>query len=107
MPRINSNTTEPVVPEPRPTTTCARCGKDFLDREMLPLPDGGELCPGCDSEQPYIIGSTEDKALFWHNEGGWVDRASATTFTREERESLNLPVHGAWIFLALAPSVKE
>ncbi len=29
------------------TTTCLHCGQDFPDRDMLPLPDGGELCPDC------------------------------------------------------------
>ena len=29
------------------TTTCYRCHNDFPDNEMLPLDDGGELCPHC------------------------------------------------------------
>jgi hypothetical protein len=35
-------------PEPRPTTTCFRCGKDYRDRDMMPNPHGeGELCSDC------------------------------------------------------------
>ena len=29
------------------TTTCASCGLDFPDADMLPLNQGGELCSDC------------------------------------------------------------
>ena len=29
------------------TTTCAHCGHDFPDGDMLPLEQGGELCGDC------------------------------------------------------------
>lgn len=29
------------------TTTCFHCGHDFADRDMMPLPAEGELCPDC------------------------------------------------------------
>lgn len=31
----------------RPTTTCWDCGQDYLDRDMLPLEEEGEVCPKC------------------------------------------------------------
>lgn len=37
--------------------------------------------------------SETDEPLWWSNEDGWVDEASATTFTDREREYLRLPVH--------------
>jgi len=29
------------------TTTCFDCGNDYRDRDMMPLPDEGELCAAC------------------------------------------------------------
>jgi hypothetical protein len=37
------------------------------------------------------------KPLFWSNDMGWVDRADATIFTAEEKESMNLPTSGRWM----------
>jgi hypothetical protein len=34
----------------RNTTTCALCGADFPDADMIPMPDGGELCDSCASD---------------------------------------------------------
>lgn len=44
----------------------------------------------------WIIAET-DSNLFWSNEDGWVNQASATRFTTEERQSLRLPIGGNWI----------
>lgn len=33
---------------------------------------------------------------YWSHEQGWVARASATEFTREERETVHLPIGGVW-----------
>jgi hypothetical protein len=35
--------------------------------------------------------------LFWSNDIGWVDKTSATEFTKEETEYLNLPLDGQWV----------
>lgn len=33
----------------------------------------------------------EDEALYWNNVDGWVNRACATTFSRDEARRVNLP----------------
>ena len=49
----------------------------------------------------YLVESTTDwdeetiTPLFWSNEDGWVDRASATIFPT--KEGLNLPIGGKWV----------
>ncbi len=50
----------------------------------------------------YIITSDyeddEDGVLFWSNEDGWVDRASATVFTEAVRDDALLPDGAAgWV----------
>jgi len=35
-----------------------------------------------------------DEPLYWNNEQGWVDEASATLF---EHNDYNLPLDGAWV----------
>jgi len=47
----------------------------------------------------YIIQCTKDKTLFWSNEDGWVDWASATKFTARDIKVLNLPIDGVWFEL--------
>ena len=37
-----------------PTTTCSDCGQDYRDRDMLPLPDGGEVCQRCAVNHPEL-----------------------------------------------------
>jgi hypothetical protein len=46
----------------------------------------------------YVIrmDTYDDKILYWNNTQGWVDRDSATQFSQEERETLNLPMGGMW-----------
>jgi len=34
--------------------------------------------------------------LYWCNGQGWVDAASASSFTLDEVNSLNLPIGGCW-----------
>ena len=46
----------------------------------------------------WIISNTvSDDPTFWSNELGWVDRAGATEFTRQEKLTLNLPIDGIWV----------
>lgn len=44
----------------------------------------------------WVIVET-DSGLFWSNDDGWVDLASATRFTTGERYSLQLPIGGNWL----------
>lgn len=37
-----------------------------------------------------------DRSLYWSNKFGWVDKESATIFTKEERSAVNLPIAGTW-----------
>jgi len=37
-----------------------------------------------------------EEQLYWSNDDGWVDADSATVFTQEERDTLNLPMSGVW-----------
>jgi hypothetical protein len=34
--------------------------------------------------------------LYWSNASGWSDKASATSFTADEINSVNLPIGGEW-----------
>ena len=46
-----------------------------------------------DSMWPY-----PPKSLYWNNEDGWVDRASATLFTLQEvGKYMWLPIGGEWV----------
>jgi hypothetical protein len=51
----------------------------------------------------YVIYGMNEKdsetgsPLYWSNLDGWVDLVSATKFTKEERNSLNLPIGGIWV----------
>jgi predicted Zn-ribbon and HTH transcriptional regulator len=43
-----SGRTQDATSEERPTTTCARCGNEYRDRDMMPNPQGaGEVCCYC------------------------------------------------------------
>ena len=46
----------------------------------------------------YVIKNIEDDQLFWSNALGWVDSDQEDRFTQAERESLSLPIGGAWCF---------
>lgn len=54
-------------------------------------------------EHDHVIRCTtpgEDGPLFWNNDTGWGDLASATGFTEAEKRSLPLPVFGEWVALS-------
>lgn len=34
---------------------------------------------------------------YWNNHIGWVDKDSATIFTKDEMASLSLPMGGKWV----------
>jgi hypothetical protein len=38
----------------------------------------------------------ETDDLYWSNDLGYVDRASATVFTNDERLMFHLPMEGTW-----------
>jgi hypothetical protein len=45
----------------------------------------------------YLIYNKVNK-LYWNNEIGWVDRKSATKFTKEETQKyIYLPLNSIWI----------
>lgn len=49
----------------------------------------------------YVILATRQKSeigpLYWSNEIGWVDRASADVFDENETVTLSLPIGGVWV----------
>lgn len=50
-----------------------------------------------DDQTLYVVRSNEerddgDAPLYWSNDQGWVALAAATTFTKSESETLNLPL---------------
>jgi hypothetical protein len=47
-------------------------------------------------DMKYRIISTNCKA-FWSNDDGWVGLKGATVFSKQERETLNLPCEGCWV----------
>lgn len=46
----------------------------------------------------YVIAHDRDPLLYWSNDQGWVDYNSASIFTVPERDYLNLPDEGKWVF---------
>lgn len=46
----------------------------------------------------YVI-ANEKGTEFWSNDDGWVDIASASRFSKQDTELLNLPVGGHWVTL--------
>jgi hypothetical protein len=46
----------------------------------------------------YVIGEKDGDA-YWSNELGWVSLEDSDRFTREEQQTLRLPVGGYWITL--------
>lgn len=88
--------------------------------EMLALPDGvtyrgsGEAPVSAVVEQhhlqPFVEAALEslgglvirsvadgDEDLYWSNEDGWGDLASATVFTTNESHTVRLPDEGVWV----------
>jgi len=43
------------------------------------------------------VNKIRQQILYWSNDYGWVDRASATEFSKEEKKYLNLPINGVWV----------
>jgi len=48
--------------------------------------------------------TTNDEPLFWSNDQGWVDLASAAVYTEDEvkSEAFTLPISGEWVNAARA-----
>ena len=44
----------------------------------------------------FVIANSVTPGLYWSNDDGWVDLASADRFTEASKETLNLPMEGAW-----------
>ncbi len=91
---------------------CKRCGcQIFRDKNGVWIDNsGGDICgieggnePHSDElDYDYIIMSTferddeSDALLYWNNEHGWVDRESATVFTKYEKENFAIPFDAVW-----------
>lgn len=55
------------------------------------------------NEPQYVItNEDDDEPLFWSNADGWGFLSTATIFTRDEANELNLPIGGKWISLVTA-----
>jgi hypothetical protein len=47
----------------------------------------------------YAIKNKDDDQLFWSNALGWVESPDETLFSQEERDTLNLPIGGVWVYV--------
>lgn len=45
----------------------------------------------------YLIRNETDRLLYWSNADGWGSLGTATAFTRNETDRLNLPIEGEWV----------
>jgi hypothetical protein len=45
----------------------------------------------------WIIENVNDRDLYWSNELGWANRASATPFAEHEAMRFSLPIEGRWV----------
>lgn len=73
---------------------------------VTPAPEPGTvvLADAVGPASEYVIRATNPAdvdeetgaPLYWSNADGWVDRASADTFSAAETGELNLPIGGAW-----------
>ena len=45
----------------------------------------------------YVITNKENDQIFWSNHWGWVEEGE-DRFTQKERDSLDLPLNGVWVY---------
>jgi len=45
----------------------------------------------------YLIRNETDRLLYWSNADGWGSLRTATAFTREYADRVNLPIEGEWV----------
>ena len=52
-----------------------------------------------DAPRPWAIELREHpgEPVFWNNQDGWGDADNADRFTDAEKQTLNLPIDGAWV----------
>ena len=52
-----------------------------------------------DAPAPWAIGLRDHpgEPVFWNNADGWGDAENADRFTDAEKQTLNLPIDGAWV----------
>lgn len=52
-----------------------------------------------DAPTPWAIELRDHpgEPVFWNNQDGWGDAENADRFTDAERQTLNLPIGGAWV----------
>lgn len=50
---------------------------------------------------------TEFESEYWSNEDGWGFKSTATVFTEEEKNTLNLPMEGEWVEIYVNEPLEE
>ena len=50
-----------------------------------------------DAAAEWVVVNDDDPHLYWSNEDGWGDLASATVFASGERDTVRLPLDGSWL----------
>lgn len=80
----------------RPTTTCAGCGADAPDRDMMPLREGGELCAQCARRYTCECGELihPDKGHPYPVGGGWGLACDDCRAASEQDAATEMPGEG-------------
>ena len=47
----------------------------------------------------YAIRNNLNNSLAWSNMFGWVDNDDYDLFTEKEKNELNLPINGRWVYI--------
>lgn len=47
----------------------------------------------------YAIKSSENNDEMWSNEFGWVNTPTFDLFTPSEKDTLDLPIGGEWVYM--------
>ena len=47
----------------------------------------------------YAIRHFDDDQLFWNPKLGWVETERETRYSKHERETAALPLHGVWVLV--------
>jgi hypothetical protein len=70
-------------------------------------PDEMHETRGSYAYDDYVIRLYHDDGCYWSNKDGWGDLASASVFTKTEKETLNLPIGGEWLNATVAAEDEE
>lgn len=76
-------------------------GIEYKGTNVAPVWAIVELCHledfVADAAAEWVVVNDDDENLYWSNEDGWGDLASATVFARGERDAVRLPLDGSWL----------